>query len=60
LLRQLFEGIELSAWKRREPRRGECDLDRAEEGNVLNFAGVWVGAREDGLEDAGEVERVER
>jgi hypothetical protein len=42
-----------------ELRRRECDLDGAEEGDALDFAGMRVGACEDGLEDAREVERVE-
>jgi hypothetical protein len=59
LHRQLFEGVEPCAWERFKLRRREGDLDGAEEGDALDFAGVRVGACEDGLEDTGKVERVE-
>lgn len=38
----------------------EGEEDGAQEGNALDSAAVRVGARKDGLEDAGEVQRVER
>ena len=37
---------------------GEGEEDGAEEGYALDFARVRIGACEDGLEDAGEVEGV--
>lgn len=41
--------------------RGGCEgeQDRAKEGDALYFAAVGIGARKDGLENAGEVEGVE-
>lgn len=58
-LDKLCEGVELCIGRRGDLGWGEGDHDGAEEGDVLDLANVWVGAREEGLEDAGEVQRVE-
>ena len=60
MLGELGEGEELRIVGGSEFRRGECEQNGAEESYALDFAGVRVCAREDGLEDAGEVERIER
>lgn len=55
----MFERDESSVGTRRECRRGEGVQDRAEQGYAFDFPRVRVGAREDWLENAGEVEWVE-
>jgi hypothetical protein len=54
------EGDELRLIRWRDGGRGEGEENCTEESDAFDFATVWVGAREDGLEDASEVERVER
>jgi hypothetical protein len=56
----LLESVECCVGRGEEGGRGEGDADSAVEGDALDFACIRVGAREDGLEDDGEVERVER
>jgi hypothetical protein len=54
------KGDELRFILRNDCGRRECEKNRAEKRDALDFAAVWVRAREDGLEDACEVERIER
>lgn len=53
------KGDEFGGGRRGDRGRGEGEQDGAEEGYAFYKAGMGVGAREDGLEDAGEVERIE-
>lgn len=56
---ELFEGYELGFVGWGESGRREGKFDCAVEGDALDFARVRVRAGEDGLENGGEVERVE-
>jgi hypothetical protein len=55
-----LQRIECCVGRRKERGRGEGDTYGAKEGDAFDLARVRIRAREDGLEDDGEVERVER